>query len=197
MNKKVKAFDLTIWSKEIDPDYENYPYEFLGKISGRGYVCNNCRNSTSFIGSYYLYRLYGRMENEEPSYEFEFEIPVPLSLSCPDCPSSKLLVEYSKGWCFEFEEDKLLVLVGDKRLISFDDEDGDYDLFELLGCDPDSIMKATNYLDQMQEWKWNDFESFEKNRSAVVRILAKGELSQTEDGLADNNSTYKSLEFSI
>ena len=49
----------------------------------------------------------------------------------------------------------------------------------------------------MQEWKWNDFESFEKNRSAVVRILAKGELSQTEDGLADNNSTYKSLEFSI
>ena len=190
--------NIKIWSEEADPDWENHPSEFFGEISGGGYIRDNCRNITNFYGSYYLYRLYEHesMDDDEPSYEFQFEIPVPLSLSCPDCDSSKLLVEYNKGWCFEFQEDKFEVLVGDKRLISFEDADGDFELLKLLGCDPDSIMygKASNLLDQMQEWE-GDFESFEKNDCAIVRIYAKGGLVQEEYGLSGGDATYKGLEF--
>ena len=57
--------------------------------------------------------------------------------------------------------------------------------------------KASNLLDQMQEWEMNDFESFEKNDCAIVRIHAKGQLVQEEYGLSDNESTYKGIEFSF
>ena len=91
-----------------------------------------------------------------------------------------------------------MILVGNKTLISFEDADGDFELLKLLDCDTDSIMygKASNLLDQMQEWEMNDFESFKKNDCAIVRIHAKGELVQEEDGLSCEDATYKGLEFS-
>ena len=55
--------------------------------------------------------------------------------------------------------------------------------------------KASNLLDQMQEWEMNDFELFKKNDCAVVRIHAKGELVQEEYGLSGGDATYKGLEF--
>ena len=92
-----------------------------------------------------------------------------------------------------------MILVGNKTLIGFEDADEDFELLKLLDCDTDSIMygKVSNLLDQMQEWEMNDFESFEKNDCAIVRIHAKGELVQEEYGLSDNESTYKGIEFSF
>ena len=165
--------NITIWSEDSDPEYEHSPYDSIGEISGSGYYCIDCGNNQDFSGSYSLYRLY---EGEESDYEFWSEVPVPHWLNCK-CGSNNIYVEYKEGWSFKFLENEFMILVGNKTLISFEDADGDFELLKLLDCDTDSIMygKASNLLDQMQEWEMNDFESFKKNDCAIVRIHAKGE----------------------
>ena len=191
MSDEIK---IKVWSEDLDPDEEHAPYDSIGEISGSGYYCLDCGNNQDFSGSYSLYRLY---EGEESDYEFWSEIPVPHELNCK-CGSNNIYVEYKEGWSFKFLENEFMILVGNKTLICFEDADGDFELLKLLDCDIDSIMygKASNLLDQMQEWEMNDFESFEKNDCAIVRIHAKGQLVQEEYGLSDNESTYKGIEFS-
>ena len=191
MRGEKMSDDLKVWSEELDPDYENSPHDCTGEIFGKGYFCMDCKQSESFTGNYALYRIY---EGDEDGYEFWSEIAVPDDLDC-ECGSNNIYIEYKEGWCFKFLEDENLILAGGRTLISFEDADGDCDLFKLLDADDDSISEASNILDNLSVWDFNDLNAFDGSESVLVKINAKGTIGQNEDGVYDDESTYESSMF--
>ena len=178
---------ILIWSEDLDPDYENSPYEYMGKISGKGYFSMKNPDLESFAGEYSIYRVY---EKEDDGYEFWNEIVVPENLNDD---FNDVYIEYTKGWCCKFPNDGELVLASNSTLISFEDADGYYDLFSLLELDGD----APNIINEMESWELNDFDSFDDADSVLVKIDAKGTIGQNEGGIFDDSSSYSSSWFKV
>ncbi len=173
--------EIKIWSEELDPYYENSPGEYVGEISGKGYFSMESGESSSFTGEYSIYRVY---EKEDDGYEFWSEIVVPENLA-------DVYIEYTEGWCCSFPNESEIVLASNRTLISFEDADGYYVLFDLLELDED----APNIINEMESWELNEFDAFDGADSVLVKIDAKGTIGQNEDGIFDDSSTYKSAWF--